>query len=78
MTRVDLTCMWCHEKWHIEAPEEGLAAWKSGVLIQNALPELSDDEREALISSTHPWCWDTMMEEREGWEDDWESEGGHA
>jgi hypothetical protein len=39
---------------------DGLARWHSGALIQEALPELSADDRELLISGTHPLCWDDL------------------
>jgi hypothetical protein len=42
-------------------PEEGFHNWQGGELIQNALPELTADERELLISGTCPSCWDRMF-----------------
>lgn len=40
-----------------------LAAWKRGTLIQDAMPYLSDGEREILISKTCGECWDAMFGE---------------
>ena len=38
--------------------------WKyHGMLIQNAMPNLSADEREFLISGTYPGEWDKIMGE---------------
>ena len=42
-------------------PEEGFHNWQGRALIQNALPELTADERELLISGTCPSCWDRMF-----------------
>jgi hypothetical protein len=39
----------------------GYAAWKElGWNIQDALPELSADERELLMTGTHAHCWEKM------------------
>jgi hypothetical protein len=35
-------------------------AWQGGMLIQRAFPELNADERELLITGTHPACWDKI------------------
>lgn len=36
---------------------KGYVAWQNGALIQNALPELSADERERLVTGVCPRCW---------------------
>ena len=41
----------------------GLSQWQSGsLLIQDALPFLSIDDREILISGIGPKCWDKMVD----------------
>ena len=36
--------------------------WKSGVgYVQTMFPNLSSDEREMLMTGTHPECWKDMM-----------------
>lgn len=44
---------------------EGYNNWYNGVVIQKALPELSDDERELMITNICRQCWDGMFEELE-------------
>ena len=39
-----------------------VAEWHTGKLIQDAMPYLSDDERELLISKTCGPCFDKMFE----------------
>jgi len=39
--------------------------YKAGELIQNALPELSEDYRELLITNTCGECFDKMFEDDE-------------
>lgn len=47
----------------VEAPLEGVKAWRAGTLIQEALPGLTDDEREFLISGFTPAEWDALFPE---------------
>ncbi len=56
-------CVLCGVEQHITAPAVGLLAWQNGELIQNALPELSDDDRELLISHICPKCFSMMYYE---------------
>jgi len=44
---------------------EQIARWQGGELIQNAMPQLSTDEREFLISGLLPEEWDELMSEEE-------------
>lgn len=60
-TVVAVQCRMCHEVHFIDVPIDGFVAWQSGELIQDALPELSADQRELLISGTCGMCWDDMF-----------------
>ena len=42
----------------IDVCQSQLDAWKSGVLIQNAMPNLSADDREFLMTGITPEEWD--------------------
>lgn len=53
-------CIHCDVEQQVTAPAVGLLAWQNGELIQNALPELSADDRELLISRTCPKCLSAM------------------
>ncbi len=59
-TTVSVPCPFCHTHSTVEVPLDGFIAWRNGELIQNALPALSADDRELLISGVCPSCWDTM------------------
>ena len=50
MINLLITCPICGVTYEVAVPAEGYMAWQSGELIQNAMPELSADERECLIS----------------------------
>jgi len=43
------TCLFCGEG--------------EGEFVQNVFPEMSPEDRELLISGTHPACWDRYMGE---------------
>lgn len=56
---VEVTCVVCGTKHTILVPTAGYKKWASGqALIQDALPGLSADERELLISNVCPRCFD--------------------
>ena len=42
---------------------EQIAAWKGGELIQKAMPHLSDDEREFIMTGITSEEWDTLFKE---------------
>jgi hypothetical protein len=51
-------CMWCARPGELRGVNaEGFERWRAGALIQNALPELSESERELLMSGSHAECW---------------------
>lgn len=49
--------------------DEDYEAWMCGELIQNAMPYLSDDEREFILTGITAEEWDETITE---WEDDYE------
>lgn len=57
------TCRVCGKASQMEIPAAGLIAWNDGALVQDAFPQMSIDEREMLISGTHPACWDALFGE---------------
>ena len=43
--------------WDIPVREEQLDAWKRGALIQDAMPNLSPDQREFIMTGITPDTW---------------------
>jgi hypothetical protein len=35
--------------------------WREGELIQDVFPDMSVNDREMLITGTHPACWDKLF-----------------
>lgn len=47
----------------IDVTEEQLRKWKAGALIQKAMPHLSADDREFLMTGITPEEWDNQFGE---------------
>jgi carbon storage regulator len=58
---VNGSCPVCKEDWSLAVPRHGFVAWKSGTLIQKALPQTTLSEREMLISGTCDTCFSKMF-----------------
>lgn len=52
-----------HER-EIDVTPEQLKKWREGMLIQDAMPHLSADDREYLISGATPEEWDKAFGKR--------------
>lgn len=54
-------CLFCRKPAKVEGiPADAFSRWYSGgVAAQNALPMLSADDREILVSGSHGTCLDT-------------------
>lgn len=51
---IRLTAWDTKKVYQLELPADGYYRWMDGAVIQKALPQLSVDERELLISGTDP------------------------
>ena len=61
---VEVQCVCCKTPYTILVPTAGYKKWADGrARIQDAMPGLSEDERELLISGTCPHCWDNLFKE---------------
>ena len=49
----------------IAVTQAQLDAWRPGVLIQDAFPHLSDDDREFLMTGITPEEWDEHFSEED-------------
>lgn len=58
-------CMVCGRVSTLQVPAEGFIRWQNGDYIQTALPDLTVEEREMLMTGTHPDCWDTAFPDEE-------------
>jgi len=58
-----IECGECEELFVIKMPRTAYDLWQKGALIQNALPMLTDNERELLKTSTCGSCFDDICDE---------------
>ena len=56
-------CRICKDTHVLMVRRHDVDRWQNGTLIQDAMPYLSADERELLISGTCGACFDKMFEE---------------
>jgi hypothetical protein len=60
-----LPCVVCHQTSVITVNADAFRRWQSGVLVQNAFPDMPLMERELLLTGTHPKCWGKMFADPE-------------
>lgn len=58
-------CPFCGIAAEMLVDSEALAKYASGAFVQTAFPEMSAENREMLISGTHPSCWDRYMRDED-------------
>ena len=60
---VPAACRCCQGVFCVEVDAVGYEQWKAGELTQNAMPTLSAEERELLISKACGDCWNKLFPE---------------
>ena len=65
ITYVTPNCTVCEKSSSIDLDSEDIARWKEGSLIQDVWPDMTPEDREILISGTHPECWTALFTEIE-------------
>tara|TARA_E500000081_G_scaffold34110_1_gene37920 strand:- start:5314 stop:5556 length:243 start_codon:yes stop_codon:yes gene_type:complete len=58
-------CFHCGQLGEVTIESQELFYLNQGWLVQLAVKSLDEDEREQLISGTHPNCWEEMFGEEE-------------
>lgn len=58
---IRVKCNSCQKIYELKCYQEDLERWRDGDLIQRAMPYLSVDDRELLISQTCGKCFDEMF-----------------
>lgn len=58
-------CPVCQKVSTVELDYAAAVAWRNGMHVQDAFPDMPMDEREILITGTHPACWDILFPEEE-------------
>ena len=63
--KIAVRCVMCHTDHVVDVPRGGFFAWKRGAFIQDAMPEVSPDDRELLISKICGDCFEATFGEAE-------------
>ena len=58
---IDGHCIVTGKPHQVKVPAKGFNNWRKGMNIYHAMPEVSADDREFLISSTSPEGWDLLF-----------------
>lgn len=53
---LEINCPICGKEYEVTVPIKGYEAWQRGELIQNAMPDVSPEVRESLISKLCETC----------------------
>lgn len=66
---VPTTCPFCGHTTYIQCDKDAYDRWQNGMSIQDAMPDMTPEDREMLISGICPSCWDDMFGEEDEDED---------
>lgn len=58
-------CIVCKKVSKVDLPVEVVMDLKLGVAVQNAMPDATPDERELVLTGTHPECWELIFGEED-------------
>jgi hypothetical protein len=65
MITIDRSCPKCGQTNTLEVDADGYQAWQNGTPIQTALPTLTVNQREIVMSGIDGKCWDAMFKDEE-------------
>ena len=54
-------CVKCGDVHILTLPADGYRQFQAGIGIQFAMPDVSEDDREMLLSGVCPDCWEELM-----------------
>lgn len=61
---IHVNCNWCGVNHTVKVRnKQDLINWRQGQFIQDAMPYLSENDRELLISQTCVECWKKLFPE---------------
>ena len=63
--KININCVMCGTDHTVEVRAEAFAEWQRGAFIQDAMPEVSPDDRELLISKICGDCFEATFGEEE-------------
>lgn len=64
-------CILCNKHVRFQVSETGYLNWTNGMNIQDALPEISTDKREMMLTNICGICFDRTFNDEELCEEDY-------
>jgi hypothetical protein len=58
---VSPACILCGKSTTMELDSEDIYKWRGGSLIQDIWPDMPKEQREVIMSGTHPECWSEIV-----------------
>lgn len=58
-------CQACTKTSEFTLDDEKVSRWQAGAYIQDVWPEMTMNDRELIISGTHPKCWEELFAEED-------------
>ena len=59
--KIGISCGCCHKRFELTMCLKGYKAWKEGMLIQDAFPYLTPEQRELLITGLCTTCFTILF-----------------
>ena len=59
--QLEVTCVKSNKTYKVVVPDLGFIKWQNGEHIQDAMPEVSPDDRELLMSHICGRCFDKIF-----------------
>ena len=60
-SQMQVNCVKCDRPVDVPCTEQQIKVWQDGEMIQNAMPNLTADQREMLITGICGICWEVMF-----------------
>ena len=58
---IETECYICGQQYSIEVSKECYDAWQEGLLDDDVLRDVSDEDRELLVTKTCDSCWQILF-----------------
>ena len=58
---IETECYICGQQYSIEVNKECYDAWQKGLLDDDVLRDVSDEDRELLVTKTCDSCWQILF-----------------
>lgn len=61
VTIVTPPCMLCNQTENVKVSKDAYNKFMNGMFVHEAFPDFSNEDRELILTGTHPKCWNEMF-----------------